>query len=200
MKSFLAVLVTFIVCWSGLIVPAEAAAPAKKVLLIVASRNYLESEYQNTRRALEDAGITVKVASDAPTATGYSFGEIKADLLIEQADAAHYAAVAVIGGFGAKDLLWEHAGLRALLQRAHGMGRIVAALCAAPPVLANAGLLKGLKATMWPDRNWIATLEAGGARYVNEPVVIEGRVITGKNPAAASAFGESLARAVNLSD
>lgn len=197
MKSILILLVTVLTCWSEL---SSATTPAKKVLLVVASRNYLESEYQNTRRALENANITVEVASDAATATGYFSGEIKADLLIGQADAANYAAIAVIGGYGAKDLLWEHAGLRALLQRAHGAGRIVAALCAAPPVLANAGLLKGLKATMWPDRKWIATLEAGGARYVDEPVVIEGRIITGKNPVAAPAFGESLARAVNQSD
>lgn len=195
MKPILILLASFLV-W-GAAAPVAAATPAKKVLLVLASRNYLESEYQNTRRALEDAGIAVEVASDAASATGYSFGEVKADLLIGEARATDYTAIAVIGGYGAKDLLWEHAGLRTLLQGAHAQGRIVAALCAAPPVLANAGLLKGLKATMWPDPKWIATLEAGGARYVDEPVVTEGRIITGKNPAAAAAFGERLARAVN---
>ncbi|PAT00047.1 MAG: hypothetical protein BSR46_04725 [Candidatus Dactylopiibacterium carminicum] len=200
MKSVLIRFFIVLVCWSGLVAPLNAAMPTKKVLLVVASRNYLESEYLNTRRALETAGISVEVASDAATATGYSFGAIRADLLIGQANAADYAAIAVIGGTGAKELLWEHAGLRTLLQRAHVQGRIVAALCAAPPVLANAGLLKGLKATMWPDPQWIATLEAGGARYLDAPIVIEGRVITGKNPAAAPAFGASLAEAVLRGD
>lgn len=174
-----------------------SAAPAQKALLVVASRNYLESEYQNTRQALESAGIEVEVASDAALATGYTYGEIKADLLIDQARAADYAAIAVIGGYGARDLLWPHKGLHALLQEAHASGRIVAALCAAPPVLAKAGLLKDLKATMWPNPEWIAALEAGGARYVDAPVVIEGRVITGKNPAAAPAFGAALVKAID---
>lgn len=50
----------------------------------------------------------VEVASDATTSTGHACSEIRADLLIGQANAADYAAIAVIGGTGAKDLLWEH--------------------------------------------------------------------------------------------
>lgn len=196
MKALLTLLAICLSLVASLASPATAATPAKKALLVVASRNYLESEYQNTRDALESAGIAVEVASDAALATGYTVGEIKADLLIDKARAENYAAIAVIGGYGAHDLLWQHKGLQGLLQKAHAAGRIVAALCAAPPVLANAGLLKGVKATMWPDRTWIATLEAGGAHYVDEPVVIEGRIITGKNPAAAPAFGEALAKAI----
>lgn len=114
MKSRLILLLTALICLSGLIAPRQAVEPGRKVLLVVASRHYLESEYQNTRHALEAAGFTVEAASDAATAT-----EIRADLLTGQANAADYAAIAVIGGTGAKDLLWEHTGLRSLLQAAH---------------------------------------------------------------------------------
>lgn len=195
MKSLIVALFV-VVALMGLAVPVWAAAPGK-VLLVVASRHYLESEYENTRAALEDAGIGVEVASDsAELATGYGSGRVKPDLPIERADAGNYAAIAVIGGYGARDHLWDHQALQALLVRAHDKGLVVAALCAAPPVLAKAGLMKDRKATMWPDRQWIAVLEAGGARYFDAPVIVDGRIVTGRNPMAARAFGDTLANLV----
>ncbi|MDQ7989389.1 MAG: DJ-1/PfpI family protein [Candidatus Dactylopiibacterium sp.] len=176
--------------------PARGAEPAR-ALLVIAPRNYLESEYENTRHALEDAGVQVEVASVQPgTATGYAGGAVRADLAIDQADPARYDAVAVIGGYGAREHLWQHAGLHALLRAVHARKRVVAALCAAPPVLARAGLLAGQPATMWPDRSWIAELEAGGGRYVDAPIVSAGRILTGRDPAAATAFGKRLAELI----
>ncbi|MGC3963085.1 MAG: DJ-1/PfpI family protein [Rhodocyclaceae bacterium] len=179
--------------------PACSAASAR-VLMVIAPRNYLESEYENTRRALQEAGLQIEVASvTTDEATGYSYGVVRPDLGIDQAVPERYDAVAVIGGYGARDHLWGHAGLRVLLKKVHAQNHVVAALCAAPPVLARAGLLDGQPATMWPDRNWIAELEAGGARYVDAPVVVAGRVLTGRDPSAAYAFGKRLAELVAAS-
>ncbi|HSD36021.1 MAG TPA: DJ-1/PfpI family protein [Rhodocyclaceae bacterium] len=180
-----------------LVAPTYAAG-APRVLLVIAPRNYLESEYENTRRALQEANIQIEVASaHTEAATGYSYGTVRPDLDIDQADARRYDAVAVIGGYGARDHLWDHAGLQTLLKAVYAQNHVVAALCAAPPVLARAGLLKGLPAVMWPDRSWIAELEAGGARYVDEPIVFANRILTGRDPRAAAAFGKRLAELVN---
>lgn len=193
MKAAVSVLLC-LTCWVAGILPANAAP---KVLMVVASRNYLEREYEDTRRALEAASLSIELASDtADEATGYTYGVLRPDRVIGDADPVKYAAVVIIGGYGARDFLWNHDGLRALVRHVHERGGIVAALCAAPPVLARAGLLDGQPATMWPDKQWIAALEAGGAHYVSEPVVIVGRVITGRDPAAATAFGKTVANTI----
>ncbi|MGC3963582.1 MAG: DJ-1/PfpI family protein [Rhodocyclaceae bacterium] len=167
---------------------------------MIAPRNFLESEYENTRRALQEANILVEVASiKTDAATGYSYGVVQPDLDIDQATPERYDAVVVIGGYGARDPLWGHAGLQALLKRVHAQDHLVAALCAAPPVLARTGLLEGRPATMWPDRNWVAELGAGGARYVDEPIVLSGRILTGRDPRAANAFGRRIAELVKAS-
>ena len=64
-------------------------------------------------------------------------------------------------------------------------GRIVAAVCAAPTVLASAGLLSGKKYTCYPG------FESGikGAEYTGAPCETDGNIITGKSMGCATEFG-----------
>lgn len=72
--------------------------------------------------------------------------------------------------------------------RAFETGKIVAAICAAPSVLAKEGILKGKKATIYPGKEADLT----GAEHVNERVVVDGTVVTSQGPGTAIEFGIKL--------
>ena len=67
-------------------------------------------------------------------------------------------------------------------------GGYVAAICAAPTVLASMGLLKNKKATCFPGME----KELLGAQVTDEDVVVDGKIITGRGAGAAFSFGLQL--------
>jgi protease I len=69
-------------------------------------------------------------------------------------------------------------------------GKIVAAICFAPLILAHAGILNGKKATMWSGGK--DDLEAHSAVYMGGAVEVDDNIITGSGPSAAKEFGEKI--------
>jgi len=74
--------------------------------------------------------------------------------------------------------------------RAHKLGKVIGAICIAPVTLANAGLLKGRKATVWASEK--ARIETKGAIYTGADVQVDDNIVTANGPNAAKAFGEAL--------
>ena len=72
-------------------------------------------------------------------------------------------------------------------------GKIVSAICAAPMVLAKAGLLEGKQFTMYPG---LDEYLPAGYRYESAMAVRDGRIVTGKGPGAVFAFAKELAGAL----
>jgi 4-methyl-5(b-hydroxyethyl)-thiazole monophosphate biosynthesis len=72
--------------------------------------------------------------------------------------------------------------------KAFETGKIVAAICAAPSVLAKGGILQGKKATIYPGMESFLT----GSEPVNERVVVDGTVVTSQGPGTALEFGIKL--------
>ena len=165
---------------------------AKKVLMIVAPQNFRDEEFFETRTALEAAGYQVTVASlGVDKATGMLGGETPVDLDLEQANPADYDAVVFVGGSGAS-VYFDHPKALELARQAAQSDKVVAAICIAPSILANAGLLEGKQATSWPSEK--ENLEAKGASYTGEPVTVDGRIVTASGPTAARQFGQTLAQ------
>jgi 4-methyl-5(b-hydroxyethyl)-thiazole monophosphate biosynthesis len=98
--------------------------------------------------------------------------------------------IALPGGLPGADYLRDDLTLRAMLQNQYQAGRLVGAICAAPQVLVAAGILDNKKATSYPGV--IDQHPAKGMTYVNQPVVVEGNVITSQGPATAMAFALAL--------
>ena len=65
-------------------------------------------------------------------------------------------------------------------------GKLVAAICAAPSILGNAGVLSGKKATVYPG------FETPDVNWTGEAVVKDGNIITGKGPGVAAEFALAL--------
>ncbi len=163
------------------------------VLLIIAD-NYKEEEYTNTKKVLEDAGLTSETASSVANPKSTAGKTVAADVTLDKVDVSQYKAVVFIGGPGATVYLNDQNALK-IAQEAVNQDKILAAICIAPVILANAGVLDGKKATVWDagDRQTISKIEAKGAVFTDEKVVQDGKIITANGPAAATEFGKTIA-------
>lgn len=98
--------------------------------------------------------------------------------------------VVLPGGQGGADRLEADGRIRELLRRMADSGRFTAAICAAPKVLASAGLLDGRRATSYPGI--LANVESGGIELSEEPVVRDGQIVTSRGPGTAMDFALEL--------
>lgn len=96
--------------------------------------------------------------------------------------------VVLPGGMPGTNNLRASAVVKAALAQANERGLYIAAICAAPWALDEAGLLDGKKATMYPGME--GNMKNGA--YTGEPVVVDGKVITARAAGCAVLFGLTL--------
>lgn len=101
-----------------------------------------------------------------------------------------FAMVVLPGGLPGADHLNSDPRIIQLLQDTVNQGGISAAICAAPKVLVTAGLLENKSATSYPGV--INNTPALGMQYLEEPVVIDGSIITSRGPGTAMQFALTL--------
>jgi len=98
--------------------------------------------------------------------------------------------IALPGGLPGADHLAADARLTSMLRETAATGGSVAAICAAPKVLAQEGLLNGKRATAYPGCvDWADYPEA---TYTGSAVEIDGKVITSRGPGTAMDFALAL--------
>ena len=175
---------------------SEAAANqeggvAKRVALIVASQNYRDEELFETKMALDAAGIQSVIASTRIGIIRGTLGGIaEANILIGQLSINDYDAIIFIGGIGAVEYVANPIALN-LAQEAVRNRKILAAIGTAPTILANAGVLNGVRTTSLLTER--AALVLAGAFYTGTPVEEDRLIITGRDPGAAMQFGRNIA-------
>lgn len=166
----------------------------KKVVMIIASDQYRDEELTKPKAMLEKAGAQVTVAcSSLDEAKGMLGGRAKPDVLLSDVSCDDYDAVVFVGGSGASEY-WDDSTAHNLAKAAAAQDKVLGAICLAPVTLARAGLLKGKRATVWKSER--GQLSTAGAECVDQPVVTDGKIITGDGPAAAEEFGKALMRAL----
>jgi protease I len=164
---------------------------AKRAALIAASQNFRDEELFETKRALDAAAIQTVIAS---TRIGIIMGALggiaEANILVGQLRVEDYDAIIFIGGPGAVEYVANPAALN-LAREAVRQRKILAAIDTAPTILANAGVLTGVRATSFlSERN---RLILAGAVYTGIPVEQDRLIITGSGPAASIQFGRAIA-------
>jgi len=161
-----------------------------KVLMVVAPKNFRDEEYQKPRQVLEAAGWQIEVASKRVNeAVGMLGAKAKIDKDISQVNVDDYQGVVFVGGTGAA-VYFEDQTVLALAKTAFEKDKVVGAICIAPSILANAGILQEKKATAFSSEQ--ENLIAKGAQYTGEPVTVDGKIVTANGPGAAEEFGEKL--------
>jgi protein deglycase len=111
-----------------------------------------------------------------------------ADTIVDAIKPDDFDMIVLPGGQPGADNLNKDVRVKDLIQGFSRRGKMTGAICAAPIVLASAGVLEGRQATAFPTyKN-----KLGNAVYVEKPVVIDGTIITSRGPGTALAFGLTL--------
>ncbi len=122
--------------------------------------------------------------------TGAHGVPVKADLLFEKASYDESQMIILPGGMPGSKNLMEHTGLSKQLQQFNREGKMIGAICAAPMVLGNLGLLNGKKAVCYPGfENQLI-----GASLSTQPSVVDGTIITGRGVGAALDFALNIVK------
>jgi len=165
----------------------------KKVLMVIAPVDFRDEEYFETRKILEDLGNKITVVNSTGQPSKSMFGKIvKPDKAIHDVNANDFDAIVFVGGSGAAVYFDNQYALN-LAREFSKSGKITAAICMAPSILANAGILDGKKATAFPSEK--NNINAVGT-YTGKPVEQDGKIITGNGPQAAKEFGKRIAEAL----
>jgi protease I len=162
----------------------------KKVLFIIAPNDFRDEEYLYPREILEEEGVNARVASKSmDEACGMLGAVVEPDLLLSEVEVSEYDGIVFIGGIGAR-LYWNDEDALGICREAVDEGKILSAICIAPVILANAGVLEGVKATVWPSEK--DRLVKRGAIYTGKKVEVDGKIITANGPNSARDFGKKI--------
>ncbi|MCK5878095.1 MAG: DJ-1/PfpI family protein [Candidatus Marithrix sp.] len=110
------------------------------------------------------------------------------DTTLDKVLQQEFDMIVLPGGLPGSDHLNNDSRIQTLLKKMQQQGKYIAAICAAPKVLANAGLLDGKSATSYPGV--LQTTE--NINFIDKPIVKDGLVITSKGPGTAMDFSLEL--------
>ena len=166
----------------------------KKVAILVAD-GFEQVEFTEPRRALLDAGATVRVVSPADgkvkgwdhTDWGESFD---VDVSLDDADAGDYDALLLPGGVLNPDKLRREEKAISFARGFFDAAKPVAAICHGPQLLITAELVSGR--TMTGFESIQVDLQNAGATVRDEQAVVDGNLVTSRNPDDIPAFNEQM--------
>ena len=168
-------------------------------VLVPLAEGFEEIEAVTVVDLLRRAGIQVQTASlDGPRVTGSHGITVLADIALDAAMADDYDMIVLPGGMPGAEHLKNDPRVVSLLRRFAADGRYTAAICAAPSVLAHAGLLEERAATSFPG--FLNAGSAPGIRLSEDAVVVDGKVVTSRGAGTAMEFGLALIELLEGSD
>lgn len=140
---------------------------------------------------LRRAGVEValvSVQSDKTIVSGQNI-TVQADIMLDEVDMDKMEMLVLPGGLGGVHNIMSNIDAQVLIQNAATEGKYVAAICAAPTILAQLGLLDRRSATVYPgmEEQMFSAVMIKGAH-----VVKDGRIITGEAAGSSFEFGLKL--------
>ena len=157
----------------------------KQVYLFLAE-GFEEIEALTPVDILRRAGITcttVSIGTKKEVAGSHNI-IITADKLFDEMNSFDADAIILPGGAVGTANLKAHKGLQTVIEKFHNEKKLICAICAAPTILGEMGILKGLHAVCYPG------LEGKllGAYPEEDPFCYDGTVLTGRGPAKSMLF------------
>jgi 4-methyl-5(b-hydroxyethyl)-thiazole monophosphate biosynthesis len=139
------------------------------------------------RRA--DLEVTVAGLGTSSPILGSRGIRVQPDVALEDLDPTGFDVIVLPGGLGCTEAFMGDEGVLASLRTHHGAGKLTAAICAAPMVLAKAGLIDGVPVTSHPAVRG----NLGNAEVCDSPRVIQsGNVMTSQGAGTAMEFALAL--------
>jgi protease I len=171
-----------------------------KKIAIIATDFFEEAELVTPRDELSKAGAEVKVYSQSGEAIQAVEGDtsptqkVEVDGSLSDVDVSTFDAVVVPGGTVNSDHLRLDEDAQSIVREAYDNDKVLAVICHGPWLLVNAGLAEGRRLTSYPSLS--TDLKNAGATWVDEEVVVDGQLITSRNPDDLPAFVDAISSAL----
>ena len=166
-----------------------------KRVAILAADMFERVELEEPRKALEDAGATTEVISihDGEIQGFDHFDpakKVKVDRTVEEVSVEDYDALLIPGGVGNPDQLRGDENAVQLVHDFFEQGKPVAAICHAPWILVEAGVVRDRTLTSWPTLQ--TDIRNAGGNWVDQEVVVDEGLVTSRKPDDIPAFNEKM--------
>ena len=166
-----------------------------KKVAILAANGFEQSELEVPRDRLKEHGATVQIVSpESGEITGWQKKDwgtaVKVDVTLDQAKADDYDALVLPGGQINPDLLRINDKALKFIKAFYDQKKVIAAVCHAPWLLIETGIIKGRKATSYKSIK-IDMINAG-AKWEDSEVVTDQGIITSRNPGDLEAFSKKI--------
>ncbi|TCS69245.1 protease I [Sulfuritortus calidifontis] len=163
--------------------------------LIVTAEQFEDSELFVPKQALEQAGIQVDIATPEK---GHQFhgkhgGKVLADLTLREVAVEDYDLLVLPGGKAPAQLRRDEHAIR-IAKDFFKAGKPVAAICHGPQILVSARLLEGRRVTCY--KSVAQELKDNGALYEDSAVVVDGKLITSREPGDLPEFVREMLKQV----
>ncbi len=165
-------------------------------IAFVVGEDFEDSEFRKPSAALRSAGHEVEIIGvDAGKHIKGKKGEseVTIEKAAKDADPASYDALVIPGGYS-PDHLRMDADVVKLVTAMTKTGKVIAAICHAPSLLIEAGVVKGKTLTSYPSIK--TDLINAGAKWVDKEAVVDGTLITSRNPHDLPAFIRAIEHAL----
>lgn len=158
---------------------------------VLATDGFEQAELVQPVEGLRAAGATVEiVAPKSGKIQGYNHHDVAdtfaVDRTLDQVKASEFDALVLPGGVMNPDELRTLPKAVAFVRDFVQSGKPVSAVCHGPWTLIEAGAVRGRKMTSWPSLK--TDLTNAGAQWVDQQVVVDGALITSRNPDDLPAF------------
>jgi protease I len=174
-----------------------------KRIAILATDGFERSELESPRAALTKHGASVHIVSlESGSIRGWKDGDwsgsVSVDRTLDDVDAGDYDALVLPGGVINPDKLRVDERALELVRAFARANKTLAAICHGPWTLIDAGVVKGRRMTSYASIR--RDLENAGARWVDEEVAIDGKLITSRSPDDLPAFERAIVRSLGSAD
>jgi protease I len=170
-----------------------------KKIAILATNGFEQSELEIPLQTLRQMGAEVHVVSpESGAITGWDANDwgrpVPVDRTLGEVQEANYDALVLPGGQINPDLLRVNPKAVALVKSFYNSGKTVAAICHAPWLLIEAGVVRGRRATSYASIK--TDMINAGADWVDEAVVVDKGLVTSRKPADLPAFCDKIAEEI----
>src|SRR5579884_1765093 len=162
---------------------------------ILVTDDFEQAEFTEPKKALEQAGATVKVVSPNPGQVTGMHHDVKADtfnvdMTLDQASPNDFDAVLLPGGALNADALRMNPKAQNFVKQIDSSGRPIAVICHAPWLLVSAGLVKGRTLTSYQTIQ--DDIRNAGANWVDQEMVRDRNWVSSRSPKDLPAFNRGM--------
>ena len=168
----------------------------KKVALIIANKGFADNEFRVPKNMIEKAGGKTEVfALSKGTACGMYGLEADVRYSLDDIRVPEFDAIVFVGGSGS-NVYHENPKGVTITDFPMTPDKILAAICWAPVILANAKVIDGRMATVnpWEEKRF----QKGACYYTGDKVTVDGKIITANGPEASAFFAKAIIESLNL--